>query len=297
MTLIHSSASEGRDNPPLRRLELAALVIPSVLLTLLIALDYVVLEPLLPSEDAHLVMLVVGLAGVIAFSVTMFARLTELHARLARLLAQVQQIAALEERNRIGIDLHDGAIQSLYGVSLVIEDAADRVAAEPYAARQALTKAVDRLNATIADLRAYVLGLKPVSMEGTSLRESLQGLAASARSSALVAVTVDVDGSVDALEPKLAENVFYIAAGAIANVVRHARARRAAVGVRRDGEHVVLTVGDDGVGFDAATTREGNGLRGIAERVRGIGGALAIESAPGEGTRVRVEIPAATLGR
>jgi signal transduction histidine kinase len=436
VSVVHSSA-KGRGNPPLRRLEVVALVVPSALLSGLVALDFFVLEPLLPPVAAHLLMLVVGLGGVITFSLAIFSRLADLQARLARqndrlvrvthdlqrrsdqlralssagtvlssehsvdgvlqkvvdlarevaearyaalvtfdddgqpdavhtsglgtiewqsiaarpersrnrlevvlahrdrrygvlylvekagaddfsaadeeavitlatkasiaienahLLEQVEAIAALEQRNRIGIDLHDGAMQSLYGVSLVIEDAAGRLASDPIDAESALRKAVDRLNATIADLRAYVLGLKPVSMEGVSLRESLLALAASAHSSALVSVQVDVDDAVArALDAKSAENVFYIAAGAVANVVRHARARHADVRLARDRERIVLSVADDGVGFDAQGTAHGKGLRSIEDRVRSIGATLAIDSAPGAGTRLRVDIPAVTL--
>ncbi|MEK6620771.1 MAG: GAF domain-containing protein, partial [Chloroflexota bacterium] len=78
----------------------------------------------------------------------------------ARLYEQLGRIAVLEERHRIGMDLHDGAMQSLYGVGLLLEDVSDRLEGEPEVARSELARAVDRLNATIADLRGYVLGLK-----------------------------------------------------------------------------------------------------------------------------------------
>ncbi len=154
MTPSASLPAEGRTGPPLlpfRRLEAIALVVPSLLLAALIGLDYFVLERVLPSEEGHLVMLVVGLAGVISFSLIIFARLTQLHERLA---AQGARLVASEERHRIASELQDGVIQSLYGVSLVIEDAGDRLATQPEAAKRELGRAVDRLGATIEDLRA-----------------------------------------------------------------------------------------------------------------------------------------------
>src|SRR5438876_12368232 len=96
----------------------------------------------------------------------------------SRLYEQLVRVSVHEERQRIGMDLHDGVIQSLYGVSLQLEDAAERVQSEPQAARKILDRAVDRLNASIADLRNYVLGLRPVRGSDRPLTESLPVLAA-----------------------------------------------------------------------------------------------------------------------
>src|SRR5438552_204591 len=91
----------------------------------------------------------------------------------ARLYAQTSQMSVLEERHRIGMDLHDGAIQSLYGLGLLIEDAASQIDSAPGEAKTQLGRAVDRLNAAIADLRNYVLGLRPIRGSDRPLRESL----------------------------------------------------------------------------------------------------------------------------
>ncbi len=194
------------------------------------------------------------------------------------------------------MDLHDGAIQSLYGVSLFIEDAAERLEREPSAAQDELTKAVDRLNATIADLRAYVLGLKPASVAGQPLHESLEAIAEQARSSALLDVVVDVRPEAErALDERGGETVFFIAADALTNITRHARARSAELRLVRQGPAVVLTVRDDGVGFDPNVQGDGHGLGNMAERARALGGRFVVESAPGGGTRVQVELPIGTL--
>ena len=296
MTPTTSSPRQGRSDPalpPFDRLRIVALVIPGLLLAALIALDYYVFERLLPSEEGHLVMLVVGLGGVVTFSIIIFARLSDLHARLAR---QSARLAALEERHRIGMDLHDGAIQSLYGVSLVIEDAAARAGTEPAATTRELGQAVDRLNATIADLRGYVLGLAPATMAGRALHESLEAIAEQARASALVELTLDVrPEAARALDAKAAEQLFYIAADALTNVTRHARARRAELRLIREGRSVVLSVRDDGVGFDAQRRAEGHGLGNMAERARALGAQLRVDSEPGGGTRVQVELPIGSL--
>src|SRR6185503_14564890 len=108
----------------------------------------------------------------------------------------------------------------------------------------------DRLNAAIADLRGYVLGLKPIEASDRPLGESLALLAEQARSNALLDVEVDVsDEAASALDRARREAVYYIAADALGNVARHARARRASVHLFRQNGTVVLEIEDDGVGF------------------------------------------------
>jgi len=85
--------------------------------------------------------------------------------------------------------------------------------------------------------------------------------------------------------------VFYVAADALANVARHARARRAELSLRRDGEAVVLRVSDDGVGYDTATAVSGLGLRNMRERAFNAGARLDVTSAPGGGTSLELRIP------
>ncbi|MEK7284894.1 MAG: sensor histidine kinase, partial [Chloroflexota bacterium] len=201
-------------------------------------------------------------------------------------------IAVLEERHRIGMDLHDGAMQSLYGVGLLLEDVSDRLEGEPEVARSELARAVDRLNATIADLRGYVLGLKPIRPRDHPLSESLVTLASQVRTQALLEVGVDVDPDAEReLDPARREAVFYIAADALGNVARHARARHVAVRVAREGAAVVLEIADDGVGFDSQRLADGLGLRNMRERAFVTGGTLRVESAVGHGTRIRLELP------
>jgi len=211
----------------------------------------------------------------------------------ARLYEQTERVSVLEERHRIGMDLHDGAIQSLYGLGLTLEDAAARVANEPVAAGQAILRAVDRLNAAIADLRSYVLGLRPVRGSDRPLTESLSTLAEQARTNALLDVEVAVaHGAADALDSAGREATFYIAADALGNVARHARAQRASVRLYLHDSRVVLEITDNGVGFDYASTTEGHGLRNMRERAFAVGGQLHVGAAPGGGSRLRFEIPA-----
>jgi signal transduction histidine kinase len=213
----------------------------------------------------------------------------------ARLYAQTSQIAALEERHRIGMDLHDGAIQSLYGLGLLIEDASSQVESAPEEVKVQLGRAVDRLNAAIADLRNYVLGLRPIRGSDRPLRESLVTLATQIGTNALLSVDATVEPEAEAsLDLAGREAVFYVAADALGNVARHARARHAGLSLRLERNMVVLEVIDDGVGYDTTTPVSGFGLRNMRERAFNAGARLDMTSRPGSGTRLRLRIPART---
>jgi signal transduction histidine kinase len=211
----------------------------------------------------------------------------------ARLYEQAERVSVIDERNRIRMDLHDGVMQSLYGVGLLLEDVAERLADEPEHARAQLMRSVDRLNAAIADLRGYVLGLRPITASERSLTESLGVLADQARSSALIDVQVEIAaGPATALGRERSEAAYYIAADALGNVARHARARHAWVKLFSADGKIVLEIADDGVGFQFDQNATGHGLHNMRERAFQVGGTLDIESRPGRGARVRLELPA-----
>ena len=211
----------------------------------------------------------------------------------ARLYEQAERVSVLEERQRIRMDLHDGVMQSLYGIGLLLEDVADRLASEPEDSKAQLLRAVDRLNAAIADLRGYVLGLKPVEASDQPLVESLALLAEQARSNALIDVQIDVSAdAAGALDRGRREAAYYIAADALGNIARHARARRASVQLFRHDAKVVLEIGDDGVGFSMDAAGRGHGLHNMRERAFAVGGTMSVTSSPGAGARVRLELPA-----
>ncbi len=210
----------------------------------------------------------------------------------ARLYEQASRVSVLEERHRIGMDLHDGAMQTLYGLGLLIESAADEVHRHPELVRQDLGRAVDRLNAAIADLRSYVLGLRPIGGNDGPLAESLPALVEQIASNALLVTTVNVAPEAEGLLDREArEAIFYVAADALGNIARHARAHRVSVHLGVEHNRVVLDVADDGVGFESGRAMDGFGLRNMRERAFAVGGLLRVETAPRRGTRVRLELP------
>jgi signal transduction histidine kinase len=211
----------------------------------------------------------------------------------ARLYEQVGRISVLEERQRIGMDLHDGSMQSLYGVGLLLEDVADRLPDEAQQVRPPIERAVEILNATIAEMRRYVMGLRPIRGAERPLTESLPTLATALGDQAHLSVTVDVDPDAERdLDPEQREATFYVAADALTNVARHARARNATITFSRRDAEAVLEVQDDGIGFDASQRAPGLGLRNMRERAFVAGGRLHLASTPGRGTTIRLELPA-----
>lgn len=210
----------------------------------------------------------------------------------ARLYEQVGRISVLEERQRIGMDLHDGAMQSLYGVGLLLEDAAEKLPAEERPTRSTIERAVELLNATIAEMRRYVMGLRPIRGAERPLSESLPTLASQMGDQARLQVVVDVDPEAERdLDPEQREAAFYVAADALTNVARHARATHARIRLSHGEGRAVLEVQDDGAGFDPAFRAPGLGLRNMRERAFVVGGRLEVGSEPGRGTTIRLELP------
>jgi signal transduction histidine kinase len=225
--------------------------------------------------------------------VRLFAAQAAISIETARLLERSQDLAILEERDRIGMDLHDGAIQVLYGVGLNLEDCASLVATEPDAVASRLDRAINDLGQVIKDIRSYIFHLRPAAYGAGTLSDALLDLAQEVRVNSLMDVEIDVQ-SADAsqLPHDLAEHLFHVAQEALANVAKHSRATRAWVRLRTDGNTLTLNVRDNGRGFDTSSSN-GVGHRGlgnIADRTRAIGGDLQLTSAPGEGTAVCVHV-------
>ncbi len=210
----------------------------------------------------------------------------------ARLLQDAQRLAVLEERQRIGMDLHDGVIQSIFAVGLALENAAQILDEDPEQARQRIQRAIQDLNQTIRDLRSYILDLRPRQLFGEGLMQGLQRLVAEYRVNTLSEATLQGPAEVD-LSPQKSLALFHICQEALANAAKHARASMVSVSVWQTEERVVLEVQDDGRGFDMRQVGKfiGHGLTNMQTRARMVGGEVEITSAPGAGTTVLAWVP------
>jgi signal transduction histidine kinase len=204
---------------------------------------------------------------------------------------------AEHERARIGMDLHDGIIQSIYAVGLNLEAAADDVTVDPAGAQKRIDKAIEKLNDTIRDIRSYIFELRPTRFTG-DLEESLMNLAQEFKVNSLIDTSIEIAPDVPPLGEERELAIFHVALEALANARKHSRATSVRIALTADAGRVCLEVRDNGVGFDAAVRYSDghNGLRNMPERVRAAAGAFSIESAPAAGTTVRVQMPAASSG-
>jgi signal transduction histidine kinase len=188
------------------------------------------------------------------------------------------------ERRRLERNLHDGAQQRLVALALDLTLIGVTLEKDPPAARKTLTAAQDQLAQGLDELRELARGIHPAVLTERGLGPALQALVKRAP------VRVEI---IELPEERLAGPVeaaaYYVAAEAITNVAKYARASQVTVSVGHASGRASLTVSDDGVGgADAAL---GTGLRGLADRVEALGGHLDVDSPPGRGTRIRAEIP------
>ena len=219
----------------------------------------------------------------------------------ARLHTNARRLAILEERERIGMDLHDGIIQSIYGVGLGLENVRHLMNEDVHQADLNVGKAIEDLNATIRDLRTYILDLKPRQLRGGSLLESTQRLVEEFRGNTKSEITLSIlksDLLVD-LPQTNSLAIFLICQETLANVAKHANAKKVSVNLWVTGDRVLLEVHDDGIGFDESkiNRRVGHGLANMLTRVHNVNGDLDIASVMSEGTTVLAWVPRRTSGR
>jgi signal transduction histidine kinase len=219
-----------------------------------------------------------------------FAEQAAVALEYARLQGQLQRLAVLEDRERIAKELHDGAIQALFAVGMGLQGSA--LLATDDDLRGRLQHAVEELDRVIRDLRNYIFGLRPGILADRQLDQALQRLVEEFGERTGVLAVAEVDPAAAAELTGRAADVVQLAREALSNVSRHAEAATCRVSLYLDEHGGVLEVDDDGRGFDPArATGAGQGLRNLRERAEGLGGRAEIHSTPGQGTRVRVEIP------
>jgi signal transduction histidine kinase len=213
--------------------------------------------------------------------------------RTEEVLQQQRRLAVLEERSRVARDLHDSVSQSLYSVTLFSEAARRHlVARNAAAAEQSLDQLIGASRQALKEMRLMVYELRPPELENRGLIGAMRQRLSSVEERAGIEALIEAPASLvlpEDLEPEL----YSLAQEALNNALRHGNARSVKLALQHVGEAIQLEVRDDGVGFDPGTlqTTGGMGIRGMEERAHALGGRLLVESAPGEGTLVRVQIP------
>jgi len=209
----------------------------------------------------------------------------------------VEEQATAGERKRIAQELHDGLAQELTGVVLSLEGAQRAFERNPQVLGQQLAKATRDARATLADVRQYMGALRQSAPGGLGLPTTVARLIDDLRRQTGLAVEMQELGSEHELEADLQRAVVRIVGEALRNVAQHASARHATVTLSYSDTDVVVTVADDGAGFDLpamSASAEANshfGLIGMRERAEAVGGRLVVRSTPGAGTTVEATIP------
>jgi signal transduction histidine kinase len=190
------------------------------------------------------------------------------------------------ELRRIERDLHDGAQQRLVMLSIDLGLASERIDTDPEAAKQLLIEGQEQAREALAELRDLVRGMAPSILLDRGLVPALGSIAARGPVPTVVKSELSPD---ERLRPAIERAAYFVVAEALANVAKHSGARRCEVRCRRDGARLIVEVWDDGVG--GATLEASGGLAGLASRVEGVDGTLAVSSPAGGPTLVHAELP------
>lgn len=211
-----------------------------------------------------------------------------------RLGRQSRRLAILEERERIGMDLHDGIIQSIYAVGLALDYARNTIEEEPAASRAKIDQAIEDLDTTIRDIRSYILDLRPRQLRGEDLMQGLEQLVKEFNTnSSSQAILLGPRNGMDGLPTANATTLFHICQEALANATKHSKAGLVELRLLTSEQRVILEVTDDGLGFDLRkmSVTLGHGLSNMLFRAQKVGGDVEINSEPGSGTTVLAWVP------
>jgi two-component system NarL family sensor kinase len=234
------------------------------------------------------------------------ARITAENARLLDRLAQgekrfrliAQGILRIQEaeRGRISRELHDGVGQSLTALKMQLEMLERSAPPDQAALRSRLAELTRIADRALQDVRQLSRLLRPQMLDELGLVPTLRWLARTVQEGTGLGVQLSVEGMEERVDPDLETIVYRLVQEALTNVAKHAQASSAHVRLRRGRGRLLLSVRDEGRGFDpgqalGADDTGGGGLRGMRDRVDLFGGKFELRSAAGEGTSVEVELP------
>jgi signal transduction histidine kinase len=202
--------------------------------------------------------------------------------------------AALEERERISQDLHDGILQSLYAVGLGLEACKPLMTHRHYKkAVTTMTEAIRQLNYVMSEVRNFIAGLESHVLQGSTFPVALQEMVDTLAATHPLRCRVTLDKTAaDHISTEQALHLLNIVREALSNSLRHAQATKATVALKLLSRFIRLSITDNGIGFDPASMHGvGHGLTNMAARARKVGGRFAIRSVPQHGTRITIDLP------
>lgn len=213
----------------------------------------------------------------------------------ARLAEQSRYVLLASERDRIAREMHDGVVQSLFSISLGLEVCKKQVMRDPVVVSERLDELQEHLNRSMTELRRFIYDLRPMKLAELGLSGALEFWVREVTLGRPVKGRVVMEANMPHLSPSEEACLYRVAKEAVSNVVKHAHAHAFEVRISYRAGHVRLEVRDDGEGFDPNAVLEGGvdgmGLLSIRERMRREGGTLFVDSMPGRGTLLCVDLP------
>jgi signal transduction histidine kinase len=229
--------------------------------------------------------------GLVWISHRVRLRILERHKLEISTLNERLMDAQERERIRIAGELHDGVMQEMLSVSMMLGTVKRRVDVDPASAKSTIDKAQEKTIRVGQDLRRLSHDLHPPLLQEAGLPKAVQAYCEQFSTSTGIPISSDADESVQGLSPGAALALFRVLQEALGNAAKYSAAKQIRVSLQRS-EMVSLTVSDDGIGFDASRLdRGGLGLIMMRERASQLDGTFEFESAPGRGTTIRVSIP------
>ena len=233
--------------------------------------------------------------GLVGFGLAwgLVRALTTIQLEVEHWIESIERMQALTaDRERISRELHDGIIQSIYAVGLLLEGVQNSIPTQPERAQAQLGRVMDSLNDVIQDLRRYIFDLRS-DMPDDTIKSGIQRLLRDFHINTLLETEFNVTGAPPdhTFSVERRRHIFQIVREALANTARHAEARWTKIHLHHGDEALELTISDDGVGMETLLVSKGYGLRNIRERARLLDGALRVESAPGAGVTYHLTVP------
>lgn len=226
--------------------------------------------------------------------VTLLAAHAAIAIENARLHNELQSAALRSERDRIGMELHDGVIQAIYAVGMKLEILQGKLQPAPEQ-RVQFQMIMEDLNQIIDDIRSYIRNLLTARDEHTTLKSHLENVITNFRDFSGVRVGVNIDENLPVLSEYQRHNLLQILREGLANVAHHAGATTCNISIYKVEREVRLVIQDDGRGFnveDIEAKMNGHfGLHNISQRVKRMGGDFEINTLPGKGTKITVRVP------
>jgi len=214
------------------------------------------------------------------------------------LLRHLRARAIEAERSRIARDLHDGILQTLLSIEIQLDVLRRRLPAAPEQAASSIANLQQTVKNEGAELRKTVTDLRPLRVQSADLVDLMRGFAERYRNESTIAMDLLIDSTQLRAPDRVCREIFQIYREALNNIKKHAKASHVVVKLSQDDSRLVLVVDDNGEGFSFAGRFSGDELDrlrlgpiSIKERARTVGGVLTVESTPGHGARLTIEVP------